>query len=308
MNTYLRLRRTAKKILIQPQVNSVVRSVLATRAAKRLLTRHIERIPVIGAVPVGLPGAKQFIMQTDGDDAIASKMFWHKEFVSYEPDTTQLFLFLLRNACTFFDVGANTGLYALAAAIDDSRRQVYAFEPFPAVYAYLQRNIQVNKLANLKAYDVAIGDSVGTVPFYIPNASAVFPFSASTAQGLAPELKEILVQTTTLDKFVAEQGIERIDLMKVDTETTEPQVLAGGAAVLRAHRPIIICEVLPYNKEPLIHAVLDALDYRYFWIQGQKLVARSTIVADPSLANMNYLFVPKERVHTLPVEYAASEQ
>lgn len=300
MNAYLYLRRSAKNFLIQPQVNSVVRCVLSNPIAGGLLpANQVERVPVVGKVSVELPSGQRFIMQTDGDDAIASKMFWQRRFISYEPDTTQLFLALLRGSRTFFDVGANTGLYALAAAAEDPLRNVYAFEPFPAIYTYLTRNTQVNGFKNLRTFAVAVTDFVGTTPFYIPTASAVFPFSASTAAGLSPALQEIHVPATTLDQFVREQRVECVDLMKVDTETTEPQVLAGAAETLRAYRPIMICEVLPYGKEPLLHAVLDPLDYNYFWIQGQTLVAKPTIVADPTLANMNYLFVPKERVGEL---------
>jgi FkbM family methyltransferase len=297
MSLSLRVRRTLKQVLVQPQVNAAARAVLATPGLARLLpSDQVVRVPVVGKVPVALPGGKRFLMQTDGDDAIASMMFWRKRLVAYEPDTTELFLRLLGPARTFFDIGANTGLYALAAGTENPQRQVYAFEPFPAIYAYLARNLAVNELHNVQAYAVALGDFVGSIPFYIPSASAVFPFSASTAAGLSPQVEEIQVEATTLDQFAAEHRVAHVDLIKVDTETTEPQVLRGAQATLREHRPVIICEVLPFGKEPLLHAVLDPLDYRYFWVKAGRLLPRTTIVGDPTLANMNYLFVPQERV------------
>lgn len=234
MGLYLKLRRKAKQILVQPQINAAVRAVLSTPLGKVLPANQVARIPVIGTIAVELPDGARFWMQSDGDDAIASLLFWQRRFVRYEPDTTRLFLKLLASSRTFFDIGANTGIYALAAAAQEPTRQVYAFEPFPAVYTYLERNIAINGFANLRALAVALGDFVGSTPFYIPSASAVFPFSASTAAGLSPEVQEIQVAATTVDRFVADQGVARVDLMKIDTETTEPQVLAGAVDVLRA--------------------------------------------------------------------------
>jgi len=301
MGLYLQFRRKAKQILVQPRVNSDVRSFLsAPLLAGVMPPNQVARIPVIGKVPVEMPDGSHFVMETDGDDAIASLLAWQRQLVRYEPDTTQLFLKLVANSRTFFDIGANTGLYALAAAANDPVRQVYAFEPFPAIYAYLVRNIAVNGFANLHAFPFAVSDFVGSTPFYIPSASAVFPFSASTAAGLTPLVKEIQVAATTLDRFVVEEGVERVDLMKVDTETTEPQVLAGAAAVLGNHRPLVICEVLPFGKEQDLHDVLDPLDYRYFWIKGEQLIPNAVIKGDPTMVHMNYLMAPAERVQELP--------
>jgi FkbM family methyltransferase len=284
-------------MLVQPEINAAARALLSAPPLARLLPPdQVARIPVVGKVPVDLPGGARFWLQTDGDDAIASLMFWRRRFLAYEPHTANLFLKLLRSARTFVDVGANTGIYSLAAAVDDPTRSVYAFEPFPAVYAYLSRNIALNRLANAHAFPVALSDFTGSIPFYIPSASAVFPFSASTAEGLVAQVDRIQVQATTLDRFAAEQGIDRLDLIKVDTETTEHQVLRGAADILCRHRPLIICEVLPFGKEPQLHAVLDSLDYRYFWIEGSRLTPVDEITGDQTLTNMNYLFVPSERM------------
>jgi FkbM family methyltransferase len=295
------MRRALKHMLIQPQINAATRAVLSNPlAAKVLPASQVARVPVVGKVPVELPDGRRFLLQSDGDDAIASLMFWQRRLVAYEPDTTKLFLALLRSARTFLDIGANTGIYALAAAADNPARQVYAFEPFPAVYAYLARNVTLNGFRNLHAVPVALGDTDGSVPFYIPSASAVFPFSASTAAGLSPQVEEIHVTAATLDGFARAHALDQVDLLKVDTETTEPQVLRGGRELIGGQRPMIICEVLPFGKEHLLHEVLDPLDYVYFWLEGGHLVQKAVIVGDPTLTHMNYVFAPRERVRELP--------
>ena len=305
MGLSLRLRRSTKKLLIKPGVNKVVTTSLASPLGAVIPRSKRIRIPVIGAVRVSLPGGRQLIMQTDGDDAIASQLFWDHGLDTYEPDTMRLFQALIQNSRTFFDIGANTGIYSLLAGLLDPQRRVFAFEPMPAIFAYLQRNIAVNKSTIIQAFDYAIADAEGVVPFYIPAATAVFPFSASTAAGLSKQTREIQVKTTTIDAFVAVHKIERIDFMKIDTETTEPAVLRGARETFRTHRPLLICEVLPRGREAELHAVLDELDYRYYWIADHGLISRQKIEGDPTPHNMNYLFAPAERVSELPVALLA---
>lgn len=297
MGLSLRLRRSVKRLLVKPRVNTVVRTTLASPLGVVLPEAKRTRIPVCGVIRIDLPNGRQLLMQSDGDDAIASKLFWSRGLTEYEPDSMRLFLALIARSHTFFDIGANTGIYALIAGTLDARRMVCAFEPMPAIFAYLQRNIDLNRCTNVSAVQAAVTDAEGSVPFYIPSGTAVFPFSASTAPGISKQRTErIQVDAITIDAFVARRGIERVDLMKIDTETTEPAVLRGAHNTLQRHRPLLICEVLPFDGESRLHTALDGLDYRYYWITDRGLEPRTQIQGDPTLHNMNYLFAPAERV------------
>ncbi len=46
-----------------------------------------------------------------------------------------------------------------------------------------------------------------------------------------------------MDRWVAEQNVDRVDLVKLDVEGNECIVLDGAVDVLRRHRPVIVCEV-----------------------------------------------------------------
>lgn len=47
----------------------------------------------------------------------------------------------------------------------------------------------------------------------------------------------------TLDSYVAEKAIGRIDLIKIDVEGYEPFVLEGAFRCIRRYKPIIVCEI-----------------------------------------------------------------
>ena len=73
------------------------------------------------------------------------------------------------------------------------------------------------------------------------------------------------VSVITVDSFVRENAIEGVDLVKIDTESTEPQVLLGMIETIRRDQPAIICEVLKGRaSEKLLAQILRPLGYRFY--------------------------------------------
>jgi hypothetical protein len=72
------------------------------------------------------------------------------------------------------------------------------------------------------------------------------------------------VPVVTIDRICTSRDLD-VDLIKIDTETTEPAVLRGAAHVLARQRPDIICEVLAgRDAGRALEAVLGPLKYDYF--------------------------------------------
>jgi hypothetical protein len=86
------------------------------------------------------------------------------------------------------------------------------------------------------------------------------------------------ITLTTLDAFVAEQGIERLDALKLDVEGAECRVLAGGRESLRRFRPVMLVELNPScleragSGEQELLAALSGLDYRPMLATARGLV------------------------------------
>lgn len=66
-----------------------------------------------------------------------------------------------------------------------------------------------------------------------PSLGAAIPAS------VVPDQHCYRVPVTTIDAFVAEKGLTRVDFLKIDVEAYEFEVLRGGVAVIREHRPKI---------------------------------------------------------------------
>ena len=106
-------------------------------------------------------------------------------------------------------------------------------------------------------------------------------------------LRGMSVQVISLDAFVRNSGIERVDLLKIDTESIEPQVLLG-LETIRRDRPSIICEVLRgRGAEDRLEDVLGGLGYHSYLLTptGPMRVPR----VRGHGAWLNYLFTPSDR-------------
>jgi FkbM family methyltransferase len=259
----------------------------------------LSKIPVCGSFCLRLPNAKKIYLQSDGNDYIASLLYWGG-IDAFEANTIKLFMELLDYADIFFDIGANTGIYSLIAANDNHRRSVYAFEPVPRVVDCLKRNVELNKLCNIHINPYAITNYDGEITIYVPDNDV--PTEASTLNGFRKCCETISVQAKAIDTYVSHNKIPKVDLMKIDTEGTEHEVLDGAKNILIRDEPIIICEVLKGRTEDHLHTVLDSLGYTFFWISDSGLIEKKSIEGDPTYKNTNYLFITdKKRQETYEV-------
>lgn len=294
-----------KRIIYIKMLNALLRlsiRVLEKPFSSIIPENFISSIPVIGLISLQLPNSKKLYIKTEVNDYIVSMLYWKGIGNSFENDTIKLSIKLLKYTDTFFDIGANIGLYALIAAIDNPHRKVYAFEPVPRIFNYLKRNAEINKLHNLQIDSSAITNYDGYITLYIP--SGAIPRDASTLKGFREASEVISVQASTIDSFVAMNNISRVDMMKIDTEATEHMVLEGAKKTLKRDEPIIICEVLKGRTEKSLHSVLDSLGYKYFWISSEGLIEKGQIEGDNN--NMNYLFLTKKKIREVMKEINVS--
>jgi FkbM family methyltransferase len=254
----------------------------------------LSRLPVVGTVRCALPSGAQLRIRSDGRDVIASALFW-RGLPGWEAETFAVLHRVLPHVRVFFDVGASTGVFTLVAALEDPARRVFAFEPTPDMSAGLARNVALNEAGNVTRVEAAVCDHDGRTEMFIPPGESL-PFGASTLPTFREPGTRLGVAALRLDTFVEREGIGRVDLVKLDTEGTETEVLAGARHVLERDQPLILCEVLHGLTEAGLHAALDPLGYRYFAITRHGLESRDRIVGDPTYRERNWLFATPRRL------------
>lgn len=199
---------------------------------------------------------KSFVVRRRGivwklrpDDLVQRSVYYCS---CHEAKETRELSRLVRPDWTFFDVGAYFGYYALLVShLSRGRAKVHAFEPFDANYRLLLEHKELNRFANLHAHQLAVSDHSGEVEFQSPRASVNnYGGGWVLAEGEQPEGPITRLQTVrsvSLDAFVAENDIEKVDFIKIDTEGAEMSVLRGAADTIQRFKPAMMIELFPHG-------------------------------------------------------------
>jgi FkbM family methyltransferase len=212
----------------------------------------------------------------------------------YEPETSAVLLALverLEPGRSFFDIGANVGTFSWALAAARPGTSIVGFEPTPAL-ADDFRGIVARAGLDVEVAEIALGREDGLTDLWLSNRSDA---SNSLNQAFRNVDESVTVTVRRMDAFVTDSS-HIPGLLKIDTESTEPDVIAGAVETIGRHLPWIVCEVLPGGATAAaVEAALSPLGYRYFKLDGWlPPVAHSTIDVDPESTSRNWLFAPHD--------------
>jgi FkbM family methyltransferase len=177
---------------------------------------------------------------------------------------------LIPRDAVVFDVGGHAGQFAKLFSRIAKDGRVFTFEPGRYALSILRKAIYINRLDNVRIVPLGLSDKAETITLNVPiKTSGAFGFGLSHfggADGDRPCHREH-VETTTLDLFCAEHGIERLNFIKADIEGWEFRMLAGGIRTLSRFRPAIMLEVserLSRAGDSMagLHKFMGEMDYR----------------------------------------------
>lgn len=177
------------------------------------------------------------------------------DYINYEPYTTNLVKKYLDKESVFLDVGAGIGYYTVIGS--KLAKAVFAFEPSPECFEYLERNVKDNNCQNVELYQIAVSNHNGTTILNCHNDFAGTNRIEDVENFTRPAAKNIQVKTMRLDGL----ELKRIDIIKVDTEGSEFLVLDGARKILGCQRPRLILEMPDFKKDAMF-ALLDNLGYK----------------------------------------------
>jgi FkbM family methyltransferase len=141
----------------------------------------------------------------------------------FDPTERAILAQTLRPGFIFLDVGANIGGYALAiAALAGRDAQIIAIEPQPVLFDRLVYNIGINPFATVKALAVAVVDRDGEVTLFLDGQNKG---EASLRIVNQDDEGRIRVPARALLGLVREEGLPRIDAIKLDVEGAEDLIL-----------------------------------------------------------------------------------
>ena len=186
-----------------------------------------------------------------------------------EPEVQEMMQAHLAPGGTFYDVGANVGFFSLIASrLVGEAGTVVAFEPVPGTAEMLEANVARNALRNVRVQRVAASDEEGRVEMVVGEVSQTARLADAPAA--APETAHrVRVRSASIDGMIAAGEIPPPSFVKMDIEGAETLALAGMRRTLRAHRPIVLCEV--HDTLADVTAELEQAGYACSAVEGRSL-------------------------------------
>jgi FkbM family methyltransferase len=201
----------------------------------------------------------------------------------------------------FFDIGAYHGIFSLVAAKRlGTQGRIVAFEPSQRERHRFELHMRWNGIVGISLEPYAASSTSERLKFFTVTSG----FTSMNSLKRPPvdhPLREITVEAVSLDRYLVERKIGRLDLMKIDVEGGEIEAFRGAAHMLEVIRPVVICEVLDWVARSWGHAARDVVsflrqrEYEWFDFRDDGTI-RSHKPRDEYPEARNYLAVPREKL------------
>ena len=236
---------------------------LYRKTVKRFRSAHVAThwLMTHGAIP--------FLEKSSGFRTMPDDPFWFRlELLRHRHETETIAQLdaLAAPGMTMLDIGAHVGYYSCRyAKILGANGRILAFEPHPRTFATLQHNVK--HLSQVTAVQLALAEREGTAELHdylMMSASGSLHYDETMAAlqksqthdtDIAPRIGQTFaaqtftVRTIPVDDFLAAQGIDQVDLIKMDIEGAEIGALRGMRRTI-ANSPNLVL-VMEYNPQAL---------------------------------------------------------
>lgn len=193
---------------------------------------------------IEIQGSKMYVNVNDEDYRMRKTFEAYASSLVHEKATTELFKKIVKEGDVVVDLGANIGYFTLLAAkLVGQKGKVYAFEPEPKNYYYLQKNIKLNNYDYVSAFQRAVSDRNGKTKLYICDYDTghhtinKYNGIKKYSKGRITKEKSIEIETITLDDFLKGK-VNQIDVIKMDVEGAEALALTGMDDILKKNKEI----------------------------------------------------------------------
>ena len=199
----------------------------------------------------------------------------------HEQFSAEIFARHIKKGFVCLDVGANIGWHTtLMSRLSGSEGEVHAFEPVPPTFDDLKKNVALNGGgAKVFLNNFGLGDAESTAEIHLfddlPSGHAALAGKTGESSTVFP------VRIKTLDSYLEEKNIERVDFIKVDIEGAEMMFLKGARKVFEQKTPPVIymemtletSRAFGYMPHDLIVFLKNKASYQFFKVDeaGEKL-------------------------------------
>jgi len=224
---------------------------------------------------VEVQGSRMYINRKEESLVMRKTLEIYAKNRIHEKATTEIFKKVVKERDIVIDAGANIGYFTLLAArLVGPTGKVFAFEPEPKNYYYLEKNIKLNNYNHVLIFQKAVSDRNGKTKLYICDYDTghhtinKYDGIKNYSKGRATKEKSIEIETITLDDFLKGR-VNKIDVIKMDVEGAEALALAGMDRILKTNENLkmfieffpLLIEKMGNSPREFVRKLLE--DYKF---------------------------------------------
>jgi len=182
--------------------------------------------------------------------------------------------FAIQPTDTIIDIGGHIGSFSIWAAKQAHQGKVFTFEPNTENFLLLRENKELNQIANLEIFNLAVSDKIGEITLF-----------NSMQQNMGHSIYEshllnhTIVKTIPLDEILKANQIEKVDLLKVDAEGAEYPILLNASSLTLQKIDKIILEYHDYlNHGYTYQDIKNHLETNGFVVERKTSLYRQSVL------------------------------
>lgn len=224
---------------------------------------------------------------------------------------------ILKKGDVCLHIGASDARHTYVMSNIIGEGQVYAFEPSSYSFGHLDLMVKLHRLKNVKTFHMAVSDRSGTVCLMTPqkstgHAGRSFAFIANLNNAdvkrtdiESSSMSSEEVQAISVDDFMSENAINRLDFIRCDTEGSEMLILKGAVKAIDECKPNLLIEihaealkkVFNSSTKEVVSFLLDR-GYRMFREDNGKISEVKEV--NETEVWKDYFFIHTSRIEGLP--------
>jgi FkbM family methyltransferase len=175
----------------------------------------------------------------------------------------------LKSDSVFIDIGTNKGIYLYQAEKVITTGKIFGFEPNESLVKYIQP-----LFPKVKLFTYAVSSQTGTSVLNIPKKGNGLQDTRASLETMGEDVEKIEIKTITLDDWVKQEKISKIDLVKIDVEGHEFDSIKGCKTILETLKPTFIIEIELRHAKYSINEIFDFIKgfgYEVFYFDRKTL-------------------------------------
>lgn len=167
---------------------------------------------------------------------------------------------------TIIDAGGHIGVFSFFASKISKSNKIFAFEPAKENFELFRKNIKENSIKNIFLFNYGLGEKSKELELLVSPGRNTANSLKETGLMKDKNSKTEKIKIISIDKFVEEKRLKRIDFIKIDTEGYEKQILIGAKNTIKKFKPKLAIAAYHYkNDKKEIPEIVKSINNNYYY-------------------------------------------